>query len=90
MNYIEFNDIPEGYITGLPRDKYTFETKKAHLYKGDFANPRLPMCKRGWNREEGTAYSIFRNNVGKKGICKVCMRRALKGLDGVEAEKANE
>lgn len=73
--------VPEGYITGLGRD-YP-HPKLAHLYKGDFADPGLPMCRRGWNRGED-GYSIWRGNIGKKGICKVCMKRAQAGKDGVE------
>lgn len=71
--------IPKGHISGLGRD-YPYP-KLAHLYKGTFANPGLPMCRRGWNR--GDSYSIWRNNEGENGICKICMRRALKGLDGI-------
>lgn len=47
----------------------------------DFLNP---MCRRGWNRDNGKSYSIFRNNISDYGICKVCIRRAAKGLKGVE------
>jgi len=83
---INFSSVPDGYVTGLPRDGNA-DQKVAHLYKGDFSNPGKPMCAKGWNRDDGTAYSIFRNNVGDKGICKVCMRRALKGLDGVSGKK---
>lgn len=75
------NDIP-GYITGLGRD-YP-HPKRSHLYKGTFADPGLPMCRYGWNRDSGSSYSIWRGNVGEKGICKLCLKRAAKGLDGVE------
>lgn len=75
-----FAKIPEGYISGLER---TYPHKPlAHLYKGDFSNPGLPMCKRGWNRKED-GYSIWRGNEGDKGICAVCLRRAQQGLDGI-------
>lgn len=86
MNTIGFYDIPDGYITGLPRDENA-ENKVAHLYEGDFGNVGNPMCRRGWNRRDGEGYSIFRNNVGNKGICKVCIRRAKLGLKGVEAKE---
>ena len=75
---MKFSFIPDGYIPGLGRD-YP-HPRIAHLYKGDFSNPGLPMCRKGWNRDGGVSYSIWRNNVGKKGICKICLRRALKGL----------
>jgi len=77
-------NIPEGYVVGLVRD--TFPGKVvSHLYKGSFHDLGLPMCKRGWNRDWGLSYSIWRGHEGAKGVCKICMRRALKGLDGVEA-----
>ena len=56
----------------------------SHLYKGDFSNPGYPMCKNGWNRDNGESYSIFRNNISKKGVCKVCLRRAKLNLNSIE------
>ncbi len=76
----ECESIPDGYIAGLGRDFP--HPPLAHLYDGDFRGPGLPMCARGWNR--GNEYSIWRGNVGAKGICKVCLRRARKGLPGVQ------
>lgn len=76
------NDIPDGYITGLDRNE---DYAVAHLYKGDFADPGLPMCIRGWNRSDGDSYSIFRSVVGPRGICKVCLRRAREGKPPVES-----
>ena len=81
--WVEDFGIPDGYITGLGRD-YP-HPKRAHLYKGDFADPGLPMCQWGWNRKE-YGYSIWRGNVGDKGICKTCLRRAKAGLDGVKCK----
>ncbi len=80
--------IPEGYISGLGRD-YP-HPKLAHLYKGTFGDPGLPMCRRGWNRDDGESYSIWRGNIGTNGICKVCMRRARAGLDGVKAKESGQ
>jgi hypothetical protein len=73
--------IPGGYIAGLGRDHP--HPKLSHLYKGSFADPGLPMCKKGWNRDDGDSYSIWRGNIGANGICRVCMRRAREGKDGV-------
>lgn len=82
--------IPDGYIAGQSRD-HNDDHRVTHLYKGDFGSPGLPMCARGWNRDNGTSYSIWRGNISPAGICRVCERRALKGLDGVPAkEDANE
>lgn len=77
--------IPEGYIMGLGRD-YP-HPKLSHLYKGDFSDPGLPMCRRGWNRDNGQSYSIWRGNVGSHGVCLICLKRARAGKDGVPAKK---
>ena len=78
--------IPDGYITGLER---TYPHKLlAHLYKGDFSDPGLPMCRRGWNRDGGESYSIWRGQIGRDGVCAVCLRRAQKGLNGVETKES--
>ncbi len=76
--------IPDGYIAGLGRD-YP-HPNLAHLYKGTFADPGLPMCRRGWNRDGGQAYSIWRGNLGEGGVCRICLRRALEGKEGVESQ----
>lgn len=41
------------------------------------------MCRYGWNRKQ-YGYSIWRNNTGQYGHCKICIKRAEAGLDGVE------
>ncbi len=74
--------IPDGYVVGLDRDTDSDTRKRSHLYKGDYRDPGLPMCSRGWNRKSA-GYSIWRGNYGL-GVCKICLRRAEKGLDGVE------
>jgi len=76
--------IPSGYITGQDRND---DKLVAHIYKGTVDEPGLPMCVRGWNRSDGERYSIFRNIVGDSGICKVCLRRAIKNLPGMESRK---
>lgn len=78
-----FNSIPKGYIAGMDRSS---EGNKlvTHLYKGDFSDPGFPMCKRGWNRDNGSDYSIWRGNISEKGICDICMRRAEQGKEGIE------
>jgi len=81
ISTLRFLGVPEGYITGLGRD-YP-HPKIAHLYEGPIENPGNPMCRRGWNRDEGQSYSIWRNNIGSHGVCQVCVRRAQKGLKGV-------
>ena len=72
----------EKYRPGLGRD---INHKKAHLYTiGEHAMDfQLPMCRRGWNRDGGEGWSTWRGNIGDKGLCKICERRASQGLDGV-------
>ena len=77
-----FSDIPQGYIPGVNRCTHG-DYMVTHLYKGTFDDPGLPMCIDGWNRDEHGSYSIWRNNISKKGICNTCLKRALEGLDGV-------
>ena len=63
-----------------------------HLYKGSFSEPGFPMCNRGWQRKQydkngkidDYEYSIFRNNISNKGICKICLKRANSGLKPIE------
>jgi hypothetical protein len=63
-----------GYITGLGRD-YP-HPKRSHLYRGTMSNPGEPLCRRGWNRDNGESYSIWRNNIGEYGNCGHCIKRA--------------
>lgn len=70
------------YITGLNRA--VSNPQRAHLYDGSFGDPGKGMCRHAWNRDEGSGYSIFRGNLGPKGICKTCVRRAERGEDGVD------
>lgn len=54
----------------------------AHLYQIDNAlsmDPGWPYCARGWNRSGGESYSIFRNNVGDRGVCAICQKRFREG-----------
>jgi len=72
------------YRPGLGRD-YP-HPKRAHLYTigKDIMDFRLPMCRWGWNRDNGQAFSIWRGNVGNKGICKICQKRADQNKPGVQ------
>lgn len=69
------------YVVGQDRND---DTVVAHLYRGTFDKPGKPMCARGWNRSDGHAYSIFRNNAGSSGVCKICSRRAKAGLAPID------
>ena len=84
FNYEYWNE--RGYITGLGRD-YP-HPKKAHLYRGSFSEPGDPVCKRGWNRENGEAYSIWRNDIGEDGVCGVCIKMARREIKESQATDA--
>jgi len=71
------------YITGQDRNE---PNAVAHLYRGSFDDPSNPMCARGWNRENGFGYSIFRNNASGE-LCKVCEKRAYKKLETISPKK---
>jgi len=54
-------------------------------------SPIEPLCQWGWNRfdglytwdrkkHKGNGYSIFRNNISKRGICKICERKVLEEI----------
>jgi len=72
--------IPAGYMPGMFRGEGG-EKMVTHLYHGNFNNPGLPMCRNGWHY--GSSYSIFRNNISPKGVCKTCLKRAQAGMQGV-------
>jgi hypothetical protein len=69
-----------GFIPGLGRDFP--HPKRAHLYRGTFSDPSEPLCRFGWNRDAGEAFSIWRNNIGAAGICRLCIKRARRELAG--------
>jgi hypothetical protein len=69
------------YVTGQDRNE---SAVVAHLYKDSFSKVGNPMCVRGWNRVNGSGYSIFRN-LSNVHICKVCLRRANAKLPGVKS-----
>ena len=67
-----------GYVVGLGRDHP--HPKKSHLYRGSFSEVGDPCCHHGWNRGKDE-YSIWRNNVGRDGICWKCIRAARKEME---------
>lgn len=73
--------VGRAYVIGLDRNE---QGSVAHLYRGTFQRVGNPMCRRGWNRSNGFGWSIFRNCLGR-GICKVCLRRALKKFKPVRS-----
>ena len=77
-------------ITGVGRSLEEMRGRVTHLYAGTFSDPGYPMCRRGWNRDRGTTYSIWRENVSERGICKICERRSREGRDPVPPRDERE
>jgi len=73
------NNKLEGFTLGLKRTHNAHNRLVSHIYKGSFNKLEKPMCKRGWNRNNGKEFSIWRNNLGK-GICKICIKNTLEEL----------
>jgi hypothetical protein len=46
----------------------------SHTYAMMSDGELWPMCGYGWNRGDGTAFSIFRGSPGTQGVCIVCAR----------------
>lgn len=76
--------IPDGYRPGMDRSPEG-GNRVTHLYTigKDIMDFQLPMCFRGWNRDNGESYSIWRGNISNKGICLICFKRAKEGRNGV-------
>jgi hypothetical protein len=74
--------IPVRYVEAIGRNEGE-ELQHSHLYAVDAEGEHLPMCVYGWNRSDGACLSIFRGHTGAKGLCRVCAKRAAKGLPGV-------
>lgn len=67
-----------GYVTGVDRSDYPASLNKVtHVYKGSYGELEKSMCKNGM--KDG-GFSIFRNNISYKGICKTCLKNTYKEL----------
>lgn len=80
------NPAGREYVTGLDRSTrwggHAGDHIVSHLFDGTFGDPGKPLCRKAYDMDGG--WSIWRGNVGSKGICKVCKRRADAGLNGVD------
>lgn len=74
------------YIEAIGRNPGE-EKNHSHLYAVDDNGDYLPMCRYGWNRSNGEAFSIFRGWRGRKGLCRMCKKKAEKNLPPVEAKE---
>lgn len=75
-----------GFVAGKGRGNQCYGLpEETHLYEVDAdGSLGLPMCQRGWNRDFGMSYSIWRTGCGESSYeCEVCNHRAKKDLPGV-------
>lgn len=70
----------DNFILGLDRSPNAHKRFVSHIYRGTFSNPGNPMCKRGWNRGKD-GYSIWRNNIGLRGVCSICLKAVDKEIN---------
>lgn len=60
----------------------------SHTYAEMDDGELWPMCGYGWNRSDGTRFSIFRGSPGTEGGCKICARNVAQNkppvLDGIK------
>lgn len=73
-----------GIITGRDRVKTNQPDERlTHLYSaeaGDLMSPVEPYCPDGWNNRNHDGFSVLRNLVGPRGICRRCIFFALTEL----------
>lgn len=75
---------PDGwvYVEGMCRNDTN--NVVSHIYCGpSFGDLNGPLCARGWNRDDGNGFSIFRGNTSGAGTCRVCYRRKAKNMGPV-------
>lgn len=65
-----------GYRSGSDRNE---EHALSHTYAMTAAGGLWPMCEYGWNRSDGTRFSILRGSPGTEGDCKLCQRAVAEG-----------
>lgn len=76
------------YVEAIGRNRGE-ELQHSHLYAVMDDGDYLPMCRYGWNRSDGAAFSIFRGWSGARGLCRVCQRRSAAGLPPVESRSGS-
>ena len=81
MTFYPAPKVPKGFAVGQDRAE---PDVVAHIYTTDeCGHAVMPMCSLGWNRGNGMDFSIARGQMGRKGVCKVCVRRMQEGKDPV-------
>lgn len=66
------------YLMGAGRNNP--DAARAHIYAKTAAGNLWPMCDYGWNRSNGSRFSILRGWGSERGNCKICERRLEAGL----------
>lgn len=79
------------YITGLGRANNNYDLlDETHLYEVTDDDGYYPLCSRGFNRDYGLGFSIFRGNVGDIGVCQVCEGRGAKQRPGLRWKRSRK
>lgn len=65
-----------GYRAGLDRNE---QNALSHTYAMMDNGDLWPMCPYGWNRSDGSSFSILRQPPGTEGECKLCQRNVAAG-----------
>ena len=60
-----------GYRSGSCRNN---DNARSHTYAMMDDGELWPMCEYGWNRSNGTRFSILRGSPGTEGDCKLCRK----------------
>ena len=60
-----------------------YRVKNSHTY-AETNEGLFPMCGYGWNRSDGTAFSIFRGSPDTEGSCKICQKNIAAGKPPVK------
>lgn len=71
---------PRGWVYVSGTDRNEPNGRKSHVYTGpSYSDLRGPLCMYGWNRSDGAAFSILRNNGSARGPCSICEKRQAEG-----------
>ncbi len=65
-----------GYRAGLDRNE---DRALSHTYAMMADGGLWPMCGYGWNRSDGSRFSILRQMPGSEGDCKLCRKNVEAG-----------
>jgi hypothetical protein len=67
----DISSVVVGYRSGSDRNEPNALT---HTYAMMDDGDLWPMCGYGWNRSDGSRFSIFRGSPGTEGDCKLCAK----------------